>query len=55
MAVSYKDKLRLLQDEQFSNPFNEKDKTKATIQKGLFIAITISTLIYYLFQFISTS
>ena len=46
MSLSYKNKLKVVSDEQFNNPFNEKDKIKLTLQKGLFVTIAISMLIY---------
>jgi hypothetical protein len=46
MEVSYKDKLRLVRDEQCSSSFIEKENIKSIFQKGLFIAIVLFILIY---------
>jgi len=46
LETSYKNKLRLVRDEQFNNPLNDKEKLKMISQKGLLIIIAISMIIY---------
>ncbi len=48
MKVSYKNKLRLVQDEHFHNSsLNEKEKLKVMLQKGLLV-ITVMFILMYL-------
>jgi hypothetical protein len=46
METSYKNKIRLVSDEQFGRYLNERYKLKITFQKGLLATIAISILIY---------
>lgn len=46
MELSYKDKLRLVSDEQFGTPFEEKDNIKSIFQKGLLVTIVIFIIMY---------
>ena len=46
MEISYKDKLCLVRDEQFGNPFQEKESIKSFFQKGLLIIMIIFIIIY---------
>jgi len=46
MEVSYKNKLRLVSDEQFGTSFEEKENLKSILQKGLFILIIVFSIMY---------
>jgi len=46
MEVSYKNKLRLVSDEQFGASFEEKENLKSMLQKGLFVLIFVFSIIY---------
>jgi len=45
MELSYKNKLRLVSDEQFGSSFEEKENLKSILQKGLFVLTFIFSVI----------
>jgi len=46
MELSYKNKLRLVSDEQFDSSFDEKESLKSMLQKGLFVLTFVFSIIY---------
>ena len=46
MELSYKDKLRLVRDEQFGSLFEERESIKSLFQKGLLGTVIIFMIIY---------
>jgi len=46
MELSYKNKLRLVRDEQFGSSFEEKENLKSILQKGLFFLTFVFSIIY---------
>jgi len=46
MELSYKNKLRLVSDDEFGSSFEEKDSLISILQKGLFVLIFVFTIIY---------
>jgi len=46
MELSYKNKLRLVSDDEFGYSFEEKEDLKSILQKGLFVLTFVFTIIY---------
>jgi len=46
MELSYKNKLRLVSDEQFGSSFDIKENLKSILQKGLFFLSFVFLIIY---------
>ena len=46
MELSYKNKLRLVRDEQFGSSFEEKENLKSILQKGLFFLTFVFSIAY---------